>query len=87
VPFACYDDVVIIKEGDEWKYHAPGVGEVKLEPHYSGGEQEIEQLINVIELSKKSLAEIDAEALRLDDRARETAPDVFGDSQPAEQAR
>lgn len=87
VPFTCYHDVVILKEGNEWKYHAPGVGEVKLEPHYSGGEQEIEQLINVIELSKKSLAEINAEVLRLDVHARDTAPDVFGASQPAEQAR
>src|SRR5207244_5259477 len=55
VPFACYDDVVVVKEGSEWKYHAPGVGEVKLEPHYSGGEQEREQLINVTELSPQGL--------------------------------
>jgi hypothetical protein len=87
VPFACYDDVVVLQEGEEWKYHAPGVGEIKLEPHYSGGEQEIEELINVVELSPKGLAEINAEVLRLDQHARETAPDVFGASQAAEQGR
>lgn len=84
VAFACYDDVVIIKEGDEWKYHAPGVGEIKLEPHYSGGEQETEELINVTELSPQSLAEVSAEALKLDNHARQTAARVFAKSQPAE---
>lgn len=88
VPFACYKDVVILKEGSEWKYHAPGVGEIKLEPHYSGGgPQETERLINVTQLSAQSRAEIDAEVLRLDAHARQTAPGVFGRSQPARRTR
>jgi hypothetical protein len=85
VPFKCYSDVVVIAEGQELKYFAPGVGGVKTEPNYSGGEQEIEELINLIPLSPQGLAEISAEALRLDEHARETAPDVFGSSQRAEQ--
>ena len=42
VPFKCYQDVVVIREGNEWKYYAPGVGGIFTEPHYSGGEQETE---------------------------------------------
>ena len=86
VPFKCYDDVVVIAEGPELKYFAPGVGGIKTEPNYSGGEQEIEELVNLTQLSAEGLAEISAEALRLDEHARSTAPDVFGRSAPAERA-
>jgi len=85
VPFDCYSDVLVIREGEELKYFAAGVGGIKTEPDYSGGEQETEELINLTQLSPESLAEISAEALRLDEHARETTPDVFGDSEPAEQ--
>ena len=85
VPFDCYNDVLVIREGSEFKYYARGVGGIKTEPNDSGGEQEIEELINLTQLSSASLAEISAEALRLDEHARVTAERVFGDSQPAEQ--
>lgn len=85
VPFDCYNDVLVIREGSEFKYYARGVGGIKTEPNDSGGEQEIEELINLTQLSSASLAEISTEALRLDEHARVTAERVFGDSQPAEQ--
>lgn len=84
VPFDCYTDVLVIKEGDEYKYFASGVGELKIEPHYSGGEQETLELINAVRLSPQGLAEISAEALGLDEHARQTSAKVFGDSEPAE---
>jgi hypothetical protein len=89
VPFKCFKDVVIIQEGGgsgngaEWKYYAPGVGGILTEPHYQGGEQETEPLINATQLSPRGLAEISAEALKVDRHARVVAPDVFGNSKPA----
>jgi hypothetical protein len=77
VPFKCYQDVVVIREGNEWKYYAPGVGGIFTEPHYSGGEQETELLINVRNLSAAGLAEISAEVLSLDRHAEVVVPDVF----------
>lgn len=85
VPFKCYTDVLVIQEGDEHKYFAPSVGGIKTEPNYSGGEQEVEELVNLTVLSPQGLAELSAEARRLDEHARTTAPKVFGSSKPAEQ--
>jgi hypothetical protein len=86
VPFKCYGNVLVIEEGGssgEAKYFAPGVGDIRTEPLYEGGEQEIEELINFTQLSPKALAELSREVLKLDKHAHETAQDVFGDSQPA----
>jgi hypothetical protein len=87
VPFKCYKDVVVIQEGGEndpeWKYYAPGAGGILTEPHYSGGEQETELLVNVTTLSKRSLDELNAEVLKLDKHARQVFPDVYGKSKPA----
>ena len=84
VPFKCYKDVLVIQEGSpsepgviEYKYYAPGVGGIRTEPR-SGTEQETEVLINLTQLSPRGLAELSAEALRLDRHARVAAPDVFG---------
>ena len=87
VPFKCYRDVLVIQEGTsgevEYKYYARGVGGILTEPHYSGGEQETELLINVRQLSPQGLAELAAEVMRLDHHAREVIPDVFANSSPA----
>jgi hypothetical protein len=86
VPFKCYRNVLVIHEGTgdgEYKYFAPGVGEIRIEPRYKGGEQEVEELINVTQLSPRALSELSAEALKLDKHARSTAKDVFGSSSPA----
>jgi hypothetical protein len=82
VPFDCFKDVVVVQEGgSENKYWAPGVGQILTEP-LSGEAQETEELINVKELSSSALAELSAEALKLDNHAAQTVPSVFGASNP-----
>jgi hypothetical protein len=84
VPFRCFSNTLAILEaGTEFKYYAPGVGDIATEPNYSGGEQEKETLVNVIQLSPKGLAEVSAQALKLDQHARTTAREVFGGSAAA----
>jgi hypothetical protein len=84
VPFRCFSNTLAILEaGTEFKYYAPGVGDIATEPNYSGGEQEKEALVNVIQLTPKGLAEVSAQALELDQHAKATARDVFGGSAAA----
>ncbi|HYM57220.1 MAG TPA: hypothetical protein VES79_04590 [Solirubrobacteraceae bacterium] len=84
VPFKCYKGVLVIQEGsesqpdEEYKYYAPGVGQIMAEPRGEGGKQEIEKLINLTQLSPRALSEISAEALKLDRHARVEVADVFG---------
>ena len=83
VPFKCYVGVVVIQEqGAENKYWAPGVGGILTEP-LSGSAQETEELVNIKELSPKALAELSAEALKLDRNAAVHVSGVFGGSDPA----
>jgi hypothetical protein len=93
VPFKCYRDVLVIGEGSadesdlsEYKYFAPGVGQIRTEPR-TGHEQEVEVLVNLTQLSPRALAELSAEALRLDRHARVEAKDVFGGAPPARRVR
>lgn len=83
VPLKCYKGVLVIEdESSEYKYYAPGVGHIRTEP-LSGGKQETEALVNLKFLSPRGLAEISAEALKLDRHARVTVKDVFGRSAAA----
>ncbi len=87
VPFKCYKHVLVIEEdGAEHKYYAPGVGQIKTEPLASSAKQEVENLINLTQLSPRGLAEVSAEALKLDKHAPAEAPDVFGSAPPAKQS-
>ena len=83
VPFKCYTGVLVIEEGGENVFYAPGVGAIKTEPRRSGGENETEALINLTLLSAQGLTEYSEEALRLDEHARTTSPRVFSKSSPA----
>jgi hypothetical protein len=84
VPFKCYTDVVVIQEQSaENKYWAPGVGGILTEP-LSGTPQETEELVNITQLSANALAELSAEALKLDRHAAVYASSVFGGSKPAQ---
>jgi hypothetical protein len=87
VPFRCFSDVVVLREGnpggEEFKYFAPGVGGILLEPGSGGGKQEVERLVNATQLSPRALSEINAEVLKLDKHARQVVPDVFGKSKLA----
>ena len=83
VPFDCFDDVVVVLEdGSEHKYWAPGVGGILTEP-LSGTSQETEELINIRELSPKVLDALSRETLRLDEHAAATVPSVFASSSAA----
>jgi hypothetical protein len=84
VPFDCFKSLAILEDGSEFKYYGPGVGHIATEPNYSGGEQEIEELVNVVKLKPRGLAEMSAEALKLDKRASKEAKSVFGSSEPAQ---
>jgi hypothetical protein len=83
VPFKCFNSLRVLEDGSEFKYFGPGVGHIATEPNYSGGEQEIEELVNVVRLKPKGLAEYSAEALKMDKHARQEAKSVFGNSDQA----
>jgi hypothetical protein len=84
VEFACYDDVLIIREGEigaldnEFKYYARDVGQILNSPRQESRHKDRESLINLTELSPEGLDEISALALSLEEHAREVAPDVYG---------
>ncbi|MDX6717818.1 MAG: hypothetical protein QOJ63_72 [Solirubrobacteraceae bacterium] len=87
-PFKCYRNVLVIEEGgSENKYFAPGVGAILTEPKSTSGEEETEKLINRARLRRQGVAELAAEALKLDHHAATTVPAVFGPSKPAKRLR
>ena len=69
--------------GSENKYWASGVGQILTEP-LSGASQEVEELVNLRQLSSKALAELSREVLKLDRGAAVRVATVFGGSEPAE---
>jgi hypothetical protein len=83
VEFACYDDVLIVREGEfgaldnEFKYYAPDVGQILNSPRKESRHKDRESLINLTELSPAGLDEMSAEVQSLEERARETDPDLF----------
>ena len=83
VPFHCYKDVLLLSEGGETKYFAPGVGQIKTTPPAGGGAQEVENLVNLTRLSPRGLAAISDEVLKLDRHSKSTAPTVFANASPA----
>lgn len=85
VPFKCFKALQVLEDGTEYKYFGPGVGHIATEPNYSGGEQEKEVLTNVVKLTPKGLAEMSAEALRLDKHARKESK-IFAKSDAAKRS-
>ncbi len=88
VPFKCFDDVLIVREGkasapdNGFKYYARGVGQIDNVPRSASVHKDVEQLVNLTQLSPRALREVSAEALRLDRHAIKTAPTVFGKLPP-----
>jgi hypothetical protein len=86
VEFACYDGVLVVREGDigaldnEFKFYAPDVGQILNSPRKDSKQKDVESLVNLSELSRAGLDEVSDEVLRLEDRGRESDPDVFGTS-------
>lgn len=93
VSFNCYTDVLVVREGkssaldNEFKFYARGVGQMLNSPKRFSHHKDVEQLANLIELTPVGLAEVSAEALRLDRHARVTAAKVYGRSPPAHRKR
>ena len=85
VDYDCFKSLVILEDGSEFKYFGPGVGHIATEPNYSGGEQEKEELVNVVKLTRKGLSEFSAEALKLDKHARKESK-VFANSDAAKRS-
>ena len=89
VPFACYDNVRVVQEGNvgapdnENKYYAPGVGVINNIPLDASLHQDTFDLRNFVELSAAGLADASQTVLDLEKHARETSPDVFGSAPEA----
>jgi hypothetical protein len=93
VPFKCFDDVLIVREGkasapdNEFKYYARGVGQIDNVPRSASVHKDVEQLVNLTQLSPQALAEVSAETLRLDHHAITTAASVFGAFPPGKRGK
>ena len=89
VEFACYDDVLIIREGEvgaldnEFKYYAPEVGQILNSPRQYSRHKDDESLVNLTDLSAAGLDELSNLVLNVEEHARETSPDVFGSMPPS----
>ena len=87
----CYDDVLVVDEwdplaqpadGHQLKNYAAGVGPVRVDP-VGGEEQETLELVELNQLDPTELEEVRQAATRLDTRAYEVAPTVWGATPPA----
>ena len=93
VPFACYDNVLVVREGkvsaidNEFKYYAPGVGLIRNAPRKDSKHKDTEELVNLTRLSAAGLTEMSAEVMRLETHARETKPDVFAKAPESSRAK
>lgn len=91
-PFNCYAGMLVVREGkataldNEFKFYAPGTGQILNAPRRFSHHKDVEALTNLIQLTPTGLAEMSAEALRLDRHARITSRDVYGRSAPAHRA-
>ena len=91
VPVDCYEDVLVIAESSlgetgafQLKYHARGVGNVRVGWRGADATQEELELIEFVQLDAAALAEVRAEALALEQHAYEISPDVYAQTSPSE---
>jgi hypothetical protein len=87
----CYQDVLVIAESSreeedayQLKHYAPGVGNVRVGWRGADATQEELELVELVQLSPKALAEARAEALALEKHAYEISEDVYGQTPPAD---
>ena len=88
VPAGSYENVIVIAEWDEEteegvfqdKFHAPGVGVVRIGFRGPDPEREEMELVAVEELSPEQLADVRREVLRIEERAY-----FYGQTPPVEQ--
>lgn len=83
VPFDCFDDVLVVREGkasapdNELKYYARGVGQIDNVPKSDSQHKDVEKMVNLAQLSRKALDEISKDAIRLDHNAPRQEPQIF----------
>jgi hypothetical protein len=94
VPVDCYEDVLVIAESSEsepdaqqLKYYAPGVGNVRVGWRGEGEKtKETLELVKIEKLGAKALAEVRAEALKLEKSAYKNSKNVYANTAAAEHA-
>ena len=94
VPVDCYDDVLVIDEfnpdepgAHQLKYYAPGVGGVRV--GWRGRKEEEQEELVLVELEHldaAAMAEVRQKALEQEERAYRLSPEVYGQTEPIEQA-
>jgi hypothetical protein len=95
VPFRCYRNVLITREfnadepaASQLKYYAPGVGNIRVDwMGTKNTDKEVLELVDIARLGPKALANVRAEALKLERRAYKSKKDVYGSTPPAERLR
>jgi len=93
VPAGQYKDVLVIAEtsasepdAQQLKYYAPGVGNVRVGWRGAGEKtQEVLELTKIEQLDAKALAEVRAEALKMEKTAYKRSKNVYAHTPPAEQ--
>jgi hypothetical protein len=91
VPTGCYGDVLVIDEhnplepdvGHQRKYYSGGTGLVKVTAE-GGVRQETLDLVKVEQLSDSQLAEVNQQALKLDEHGYEVSKEVYAKTPRAE---
>ncbi|MHB0987156.1 MAG: hypothetical protein ACYC3P_00660 [Bellilinea sp.] len=90
VPFDCYEDVLVIDEtslsepdAHQLKYYAMGVGNIRVSWTGDDQTQETLELTDFTQLGPEAMAEVQAEALKLEASAYANSEDVYGKTKPA----
>jgi hypothetical protein len=88
----CYTDVLVTDEfsldepgAHQLKYYAPGVGNVRVGWAGDDPTRETLELVKVAQLSPAELAEVRAEAMKLEQRAYQNSKEVYGRTTPLQQ--
>jgi hypothetical protein len=91
VPVDCYEDVLVMEEFSQeepdafqLKYYARGVGNVRVGWRGEDSTKETLVLVRAVQLSPEALAEVQAEALKLERSAYRVSKDVYANTPPAE---
>jgi hypothetical protein len=92
VPAGCFDNVLVVternplepQEGEQLKYHAPGVGVVRVGA-VGDPQGEVLRLVRIRELSGQALERVNEAALQLERRAYRVS-DVYAKTEPIDQA-
>jgi hypothetical protein len=89
----CYENVLVTDEtskeepaAHQYKFYGPGVGNIRVGFGGDDPTKETLELVEVVHLDAKALAQVRAEALKLEKSAYQRSKDVYGRTAPAQQA-